>query len=587
MGGGTGGGMGMGIGMHMGISSEDVDGTDSIGMGTDMGMGNLSTDGMGVYEGFGGSRGSGGTGGSSDRGGAYLEGGSSSSSLGSAPPSQSLQPSSIPTTTHLHTPSSAPPAPAPAATSASLHREGRERLLVRANTEGIKTGAKPRKHSTNLSEMRMETLGHLSDPSQYRIMEGVDFSLLAFDGRKLQRAHSMDPIIPDRTSKPQPRSHNTRTSTKPKTRIHRNKLDSGSDRMGFSFSMSTVSGEEVEEDGVYEATPEVTPREGEGRPERTPSAKLGRRQAMEAFLEQQGIVDVEEEEERGLFSGKRKHRRASFDMVSGSTTTHAKGKGSSKYFSYLKFYDTSKKRKPKQTKEEELAAAVMRNRAAEMTVPDPFASVRIDPFASVRIASAKRESELQGNSSLDGGDSGGDVHRPSTFPTSIWDTIPNFSRRVPAPFLSSPLPSSRTETPHYNSNNSRGGSRGLAGGPKHGKPSAPPHTSGGGGRGGAGDYYVGDGYEGVQVVGLTKFVFRGPFLTSPFLHHMTIDRHKEKYGDSQRAEKAKEKAKAKAKEERERVREMERVWEQDSKQGQAPASMDGSAGLGGGDGGKV
>lgn len=237
---------------------------------------------------------------------------------------------------------------------------------------------------------------------------------------------------------------------------------------------------------------------------------------IEDFLKD--IVDVEESDNGTPFKIAAPSRRRSFAGITDFENSHHTSpkvvdkSGKVKYFSYL--YKSQKKRvkSPVLSKNEDgLAMAVEQTRAtntAAVLVPDPFASNRSErrnsPPNIIRAYSSDSGDEASEPAATLGAAKPKPVvelgERRFSSPSvdgPVWGQIPNFSTK-PANILSE----SRKNSPMVRS----------------GTPSKPNSRA-----------------ATPVIVGLIKkFSFEGEYLKSPFLHHMTKDKHLEKYGDAQR-----------------------------------------------------
>lgn len=239
---------------------------------------------------------------------------------------------------------------------------------------------------------------------------------------------------------------------------------------------------------------------------------------IEDFLKD--IVEVEEEDDGLPFKTTVPGRRRSFAGLptdfENSLHTSPKvvdKKGNVKYFSYL--YKSQKKRvkSPVLSKNEDgLAMAVEQTRASNAA-----AGVVTDPFASNRSERRSSPPNLLRTNSTDSEEAGDAPIMGAAGITKPKPVVDLGERRYSSPSVDGPvwghIPNLSTKPAHI-SIESRRGSPLVRSAPTS-KPNSRASTP--------------------IIVGLIKkFSFEGEYLKSPFLHHMTKDKHLEKYGDAQR-----------------------------------------------------
>ena len=247
-----------------------------------------------------------------------------------------------------------------------------------------------------------------------------------------------------------------------------------------------------------------------------------------------GIVDVEEDDGSPFKSLKTGRRRSFNDIavvVEDATSPSAKNK-SVKYFSYLNMNNTQSQKAKFRTKspgsgddEFDSALKAARNNNLVVHITDPFENVRHERRnSSPHLGSMGTPKSAPFGSSSDdfrtqSQDSMGVLTSPAVTPKlsdviiarkmsnpsndgPVWGQIPNYSSKP-----------SRENVLQQSFTSKQGSTRARTAEPSTGSSRGP-----------------------VIIGHIKKFQFQGESTKSPFLHHMTKDKHLKKYGDDQRAE---------------------------------------------------
>jgi hypothetical protein len=252
-----------------------------------------------------------------------------------------------------------------------------------------------------------------------------------------------------------------------------------------------------------------------------PSAKRNLSVKIEDYLD--GVMEISEPDDGVPFRTALPVRRKSIGAVDDAVGGSGKS-GKVKYFSYL--YKSKKKRtkSPSSKNENGTLTAGDSTRASSPPMVDPFEAARPPRPASnpnVRAAlslGTALDDELKPRPVVD-------LERKYSSPGAdgpAWGQIANYSTK---PTIR-PHSTSRRSTPQ-----AAGGSRH----PESGTPTNRPQSTSRG--------------DSPAIVGwVKKFSFEGEYQNSPFLYHMTKDKHKEKYGDAQRQQRVAAERAAAAKE---------------------------------------